>query len=138
MQCSQGEQQLGKAKEKGGFVVSIGRYCSNRNFLGICLDHKQSYCIFPSRIAHAVQVDGRKKQLHRGFGSPSSPDCSGLSIRELQQLDFKRIDFSGAIGDVEAAVTLPATTELEKRLTQSITRQVNDSGEINPSLYGRD
>lgn len=138
MQCSQGEQQLGQAKEKGGLVVSIGRYCSNRDFLGICLDHKQSYCIFPSRIAHAIQVDGRKKQLHRSFGSPSSPDCSGLSIRELQQLDFKRIDFSGAIGDVEAGVTLPATTELEKRLTQSITQQVNNSGEINPSRYGRD
>lgn len=137
MRCNQGEQRLGQAKEKGGLVVAVGRYCSHRS-LGICLEHKQSYCLFPSRIARDIQVDGRQKQLHRGFGSPVSPDCSGLSMPEIQQLDFRQIDFSNAIAGIEAGMNLPTTTALEKRLAESIARQVQSDNATASTYAGRD
>lgn len=123
MQCSQGEQQLGQAKEQGGLVLWVGRYCSHRT-LGVCLEYKQSYCIFPSRIARDIQQDGRKKQLHRDFGSAASPDCSGLSLSELQRLDFQQIDFSNAIESVIDQSAIPASSDLQKQIEQQVVKKV--------------
>jgi conjugal transfer mating pair stabilization protein TraN len=105
--CQQDEMVF--AVKKGqGLCEHMGTYCHTR-FGGSCLETKESYCCFNSKLAKAVSTQG-KQQLGISMGTPQNPNCQGLTIDQLNQLDFSRIDLSefvasitsNAIGDSEA------------------------------------
>lgn len=60
---------------------------------------KHHYCCFSTLLDKVVQVEARK-QLGRGWGSPGYPDCRGLTLEEIQRLDFSKMDFSEFIEDL--------------------------------------
>lgn len=124
LNCNDEEKALGHAKEQGGRVVKVGRYCSNK-VLGVCVEHKEGYCIFPTRIAYDVQRDGRLQQLRRNFGSGKYPDCSGLLASEIQKIDFSRVDFSNAISRVVNKSNIPSNTSAFDRIKGHIHAQAN-------------
>ena len=96
--------------------VHAGSYCSSK-FLGTCLTKKESYCCFNSRLARIVNQQGRA-QLGRGYGDAKSPDCSGITVEELQRLDFSRMDLSEFYAEI-----LPKTADLPG-LTSKIQNRV--------------
>lgn len=121
--CKDSEKELGEAKEKGGLVVYVGRYCSG-SFLGICLKHKKGYCQFPSRMAADVQIGGRK-QFNRNFGSADSPNCTGFSPQEIQKIDFSKIDFSNVIQQTENNTNLPNNAANQSAIAREIARKMH-------------
>ena len=121
--CNAEEKALGHAKEQGGLVVALGRYCSAK-VLGVCTEHKKGYCIFPSRIADDVQVGGRQAQLGRGFGEPKTPDCSGLSPSDMGRLDFDRIDFSNAIHGEMNKAQVPSGSQSQHRIEEQMKQRL--------------
>ncbi len=127
--CNGEEKALGHAKEKGGLVVSVGRYCS-AHVLGFCTEHKEGYCIFPSRIAYDIQKYGRQSQLGRGFGDGKNPDCSGLSPREIGKINFDHIDFSNVVNSVTSKAKWPSgrqsESNIEKQIREAIARKAHD------------
>ena len=127
--CNTQEKTLGHAKEQGGLVVSVGRYCSAK-VLGVCTEHKEGYCLFPSRIAYDIQTYGRHNQLGRGFGDGRHPDCSGLSPSEIGKINFDRIDFSNVIHSVTAKATWPrgsqSESHIEKKIREAIARKSHE------------
>lgn len=93
--CSGPEKELGKAK-LNYLVYYIGEYCAKEWPWPIngCEIRKNTYCIFGSKLARIVQEQGRLKQLNNAaFGTPEHPNCSGMSIAELQQIQMDKIDF---------------------------------------------
>ncbi|MEO1944258.1 MAG: conjugal transfer protein TraN, partial [Candidatus Thioglobus sp.] len=112
--CNDQEKDLGENKEKGDLVVYTGTYCHTKH-LWWCWEHRKSYCIFPSRIAYDVQVDGRGKQLHRGFGGGGNPDCSGITADEMEKLNFNKIDFS----DISSTIAKNSKAKLPNHDSQS-------------------
>ncbi|GEM_PF-951164 len=128
--CSGSEKHLGLSKEQG-IVVATGEYCRHK-FLGMCTEHRKTYCIFPSKLAYDVQVYGRQNQLGRNFGSGKNTNCSGLSASDMQHIDFSKINFSNVISDVENQKILPDTTQNKQKNTNSINKE---SGSINPNPY---
>jgi len=90
--CLPGEVELGYAKE-GGMVHKIGRYCNDRSLFGTCVSYKHVYCAFRSMLGRIVQEQGRA-QLGIGWGTTATPNCRGLSVTELQAIDFALIDFT--------------------------------------------
>lgn len=103
--CSSDEKALGEAKNKK-LTVYVGEYCSKK-VLGVCLEKKRGYCIFDSKLARIVQEQGRHGQLGIGFGSGEHPDCRGITVDELQRLDFGVMNFSDFYSDLEAGSNLP-------------------------------
>ncbi|WP_259053215.1 type-F conjugative transfer system mating-pair stabilization protein TraN [Klebsiella sp. BIGb0407] len=116
--CSSDEKALGKAKEKK-LIISIGEFCSKK-VLGVCLEKKRSYCQFDSKLAQIVQQQGRDGQLHIGFGGAKSPDCRGISVDELQAIDFDRLDFTPFMEDLMNNQNLPGNEELADKAAQRI------------------
>nr|WP_282490698.1 conjugal transfer protein TraN [Providencia alcalifaciens] len=55
--CDSEEKALGKAKQRK-LTVYVGSYWSN-NVLGVCLQKKEAYCLFDSKLAKIVQEQGR-------------------------------------------------------------------------------
>jgi conjugal transfer mating pair stabilization protein TraN len=124
--CNSEEQQIGTGKEKK-LVVSVGSYCA-RKVLGVCLQKKEGYCVFDSKLARILQVQGRRDQLGIGFGTGENPDCRGISISELQQIRFDRLDFTDFYDDLNNNVELPDQEALRQRILSDIQNSLRPGG----------
>lgn len=123
--CSSDEKALGKAKEKK-LTIYVGEYCSKR-VLGVCLEKKRGYCQFESKPARIVQEQGRRGQLGIGFGSGESPNCRGITVDELQRLDFGVMNFSDFYSDLDAGSTIPEDQALLKKAQDIIAEKMQEN-----------
>ncbi|MGX9838931.1 type-F conjugative transfer system mating-pair stabilization protein TraN [Enterobacter dykesii] len=124
--CNTEEKALAEAKKRK-LSIYVGSYCAHK-VLGVCLEKKEGYCQFESKLAKIIQDQGRRGQLGIGFGSGSSPDCRGLTVPELQRLNFDNINFADFYDDLENGATLPADQELLDRVKEQIAGQVAGGG----------
>ena len=91
--CSYEEKNLGLQKEKG-HCIYVGSYCfEEESVTGMCIKKAQSYCCFDSKLSRIIQEQGRK-QVDISLGSAETPNCRGLTVAEMQRLDFTKIDFT--------------------------------------------
>ncbi|WP_275555786.1 conjugal transfer protein TraN [Mixta sp. Marseille-Q2659] len=116
--CNTEEKEIGTGKEKK-LVVKVGSYCSKKVF-GVCLQKKEGYCVFDSKLARIVQEQGRRDQLGISFGSGENPDCRGIKVAELQGIKFDHIDFSEFYDDLNSNIKLPDQDALNQRITSDI------------------
>lgn len=123
--CSSDEKALGKAKEKK-LTIYVGEYCSKK-VLGVCLEKKRGYCQFDSKLARIVQEQGRRDQLGVGFGSGKSPDCRGITVDELQRLDFGVMNFSDFYSDLDAGSEIPEDQALLKKAQDIIAEKMKEN-----------
>lgn len=127
--CSDQEKLLGDSREKE-LAIKVGRYCSDK-VLGICIEHKESFCVFNSKIAKVIQEQGRRGQLHINFGDAKHPDCRGISPNELQRIDFSRISFTQSIfNDITKKMKTVNESEMQKLIEQHVKR-FQDTGQSN-------
>ena len=108
--CSEEDRDLGQAK-LDYLVHYIGKYCAKEWPAPAkgCEKWKHTYCVFDSKMARIVQEEGRLKQLNaNALGSPESPNCSGLSVDELQRLKMGEIDFVSPVYPFVGGKPLPA------------------------------
>lgn len=93
--CRDEDKELGQAKLN--YVAHyLGEFCS-QEVAGVCLEHKRSYCVFPSKMARIIQ-EARLNQLNaRGLGDAEHPACEGLSAAQLQRMDLGKVDFVSPI-----------------------------------------
>jgi len=102
--------------------VSLGSYCSSK-FLKLCLERKEGYCCFNSRLARIIQEQGRS-QIGKNWGSAKSPECSGFTTAEFERLDFSRIDMSEFIREVQPkAMDVQALVERMNSRVQTMTNR---------------
>ncbi|EEE9969130.1 type-F conjugative transfer system mating-pair stabilization protein TraN [Salmonella enterica subsp. enterica serovar Nigeria] len=123
--CSSDEKALGKAKEKK-LTAYVGEYCSKK-VLGVCLQKKRGYCVFDSKLARIVQEQGRRDQLGVGFGKGKSPDCRGITVDELQRLDFGVMNFSDFYDDLNAGSEIPEDQALLKKAQDIIAEKMQEN-----------
>lgn len=99
MKCTEDEQVL-SLKRGTNLCVQADRWCSQKEPLVGCVRHSQSYCCYNSLLAKAINVQGRAQVGRPIGGGQGSPDCSGLTLDEMQRIDFSRVDFSEFISSV--------------------------------------
>ncbi|MBF4211580.1 conjugal transfer protein TraN, partial [Pseudomonas donghuensis] len=99
---------LGKAKAKK-ITVSVGERCDHK-VLGACIQKSKVYCVFDGKLARIIQEQGRRDQLGEKFGSGDSPDCRGITVPELQSIDFDKINFSDFYEDLMKNQKIPDTS----------------------------
>ncbi|MDN0914313.1 type-F conjugative transfer system mating-pair stabilization protein TraN [Escherichia coli] len=112
--CNSEEKALGKAKDNK-LTVSVGEFCSKK-VLGVCLQKKRSYCQFDSKLAQIVQQQGRNGQLRISFGSAKHPDCRGITVDELQKIQFDRLDFTNFYEDLMNNQKIPDSGVLTQKV----------------------
>lgn len=123
MTCDQ-ESQMTELRRKEGLCNYVGSYCSKKTVFGICLEKKQSYCCFNSRLAKAIQDYGRA-YLHKGWGTAKRPDCKGFTMDEFAMIDFSadlngdgEDDFSSYLDEFlkEIVPDVPSVTDVSNAL----------------------
>jgi len=105
--CPGDMQVLQRAKLEGR-VVDLGYY--KRHKAG----HKHHvYCVFPTKLAGVIQIQGRSGQLHIPFGAPKYPNCRGLSPEELQRIDFHKLNLKALTTELTRRKHLPDASSID-------------------------
>ncbi len=125
--CSPQEKDLASRRSKN-LCVKVGTYCAKK-VMGTCLSKRTSFCCFPSKLAKVFQEQGHS-QLHKNWGSAESPNCEGLSIEDIQRLDFDKMDLSELFQQIQKSVTIPDSSHLQQSIKNKIKNLVTDT----PSL----
>lgn len=135
MSCEQSDQTTAVKKDQG-ICELIGSYCSSK-FLGGCIETTQSYCCFNSKLAKAINIQG-KKQLGITLGHAQAPNCRGLTVEEVMQIDMTRIDLSEFLADIVGSAL--SNSGAKGITTDSITNRNpcrDGAGNVDPSQAGR-
>ena len=122
--CNSEENALGKAKEKK-LVVYVGTFCSKK-VAKVCVQRKAGYCVFDNKLARIIQYQGRSGQLGIGFGGASSPDCRGITVDELQKIDFNAMDYSDFYDELNERANLPDREQIMEHMKNSIVEQLQN------------
>ncbi|MEY8712329.1 type-F conjugative transfer system mating-pair stabilization protein TraN [Mangrovibacter phragmitis] len=123
--CNSDEKALAAAKAKK-ITVSVGERCDH-SVLGVCIQKSQVYCVFGGKLARIIQEQGRRDQLGIGFGSGDSPNCSGITVPQLQAINFDKINFSDFYQDLMDNQKIPNTDSMVAQVKQKIAAQVNQT-----------
>jgi conjugal transfer mating pair stabilization protein TraN len=119
--CEQ-DDQLTAMKKSQNLCVALGSYCSSK-ILKVCVEKKEGYCCFNSRLARIIQEQGRA-QLGKSWGSPESPECSGFTTAEFERLDFSQIDLTEFIHEIQPkAMDVQALAERMNSRVQTMANQ---------------
>ena len=116
-QCKAEEKQLAQLKSSGSCHL-IGTHCAEKS-AGVCLRKATSYCCFPSKLARIFQQQARQ-QLRLSWGSADKPDCRGLTVAELSQVDFSKIDTTELFSDIAARFRGEKSKNLQTKSIESI------------------
>lgn len=120
--CTNDEKKLGQIRQNGE-AIYVGEYCSY-HILGVCTAHRKSFCTFNGLLATDVQTQGRFSQLGIGFGNAKNPDCRGLSVSELQKIDFSKIDFSNLEQSLQKQANFPNNQAVQQYIANKIKEEV--------------
>ena len=122
------ERLLGKMRSwhkldgKDGQCHYIGEYCSSK-FLGLCLQHKKTFCCFSSPLARIIQEQGRpQSQINISWGQPKTPNCRGFTPTEFQKIDFTKINFSEYFSDITNKQINPAASGIGNATSNAVTK----------------
>lgn len=98
------EEVLLNVKRDHRLCHYVGEYCSKRInlvFTKICVQHKETFCCYNSKIARIINEAARTQLSGLSWGGPQDPACNGLTIPQFQSLDFSQIDFSEFYADIQ-------------------------------------
>lgn len=115
------DEQIFSLKRGENLCTRTGSYCSKRVF-GICLERKQSYCCFNSRLGRIINEQGRA-QLGKGWGSAKDPECSGFTQEEFASINFATLDLSEFTREIMNSISLPSVTNLGESVQDVITKR---------------
>lgn len=121
--CSQDEKRLAQAKEEGR-AAYIGTYCARKILK--CVEEKESWCVFPTKLSSIIQIQGRLRQLGINFGwaggKENMPNCRGITPEELERINFSALDLSPIQQELIARMALPNNGSINRNNQSHIER----------------
>jgi type-F conjugative transfer system mating-pair stabilization protein TraN len=118
--CSPEEKDL-VTQRKLNKCLMIGTYCADK-VLGVCTRKKTTYCCYPSKLSKIINVQG-KKQLGMSFGNAEHPECGGLTLDEINRIDFSKLDLTELFSEIFEKFTTPNTGVLASDIQKSMTNK---------------
>lgn len=119
--CTKDENNLMNLRSKN-LCVDVGK--EKKQTMGVETVIKHHFCCFGNMLEKVIQVEGRK-QLGMNFGSGGSPNCRGLTIEEIQRLDFSKMDFSEFINELLVKFTGTYKTPNPQEIASTIKSHMN-------------
>ncbi|KAG0163891.1 hypothetical protein DFQ28_011032 [Apophysomyces sp. BC1034] len=135
--CDESEQLLGMHKGQN-LSVQVSEECSSR-ILGACVEWEEGWCSYNGAIGKILGTQGRR-QLGLGLDKA----CEGISMKQMGQLDWSKLDLSELKEQVASQATknIPnsstVTTTYENKLNQMPVTEMNTNtanGLSYPSNY---
>lgn len=119
LNCPKELQALQRAKVDGR-VVFVGDYKDG------LFERQYVFCVFPTKLAGIIQIQGRGAQLHIPFGEAKSPYCRGITPEELEKIDFKQLDISALVEEFTGRKQIPSFDNVDNINTNHVERLVDE------------
>ncbi|MDF4961936.1 conjugal transfer protein TraN, partial [Vibrio parahaemolyticus] len=74
----------------------VGSYCKSK-VLGACIEKREAYCCFNSPLSRIIQEQVRP-QLGQNFGDPKNPQCEGIPLDKIAEIDWSKINLDEWLG----------------------------------------
>lgn len=120
--CRDEQIALAAAKELGNCSY-VGQYCSKK-VMHTCIQKTYSYCCYSSPLSRIIQ-----EQVHEQLGmpigslNPKSPDCGGITIDQLEHIDWSAVDLSEWVALLKITGNFTDASDIDaERLTGSRSR----------------
>ncbi|PXX95837.1 conjugal transfer mating pair stabilization protein TraN [Halomonas sp. LBP4] len=97
--CEEEEFEL-NAKRELKSAHYIGSYCKTK-VLGYCVEKRESYCSYNSPLSRIMQEQVRK-QLDMSWGTPENPECGGIPVAQLDQVDWDLVNLDEWLGILQS------------------------------------
>lgn len=91
-ECEPEEFELA-AKKDLKVCTHLGSYCKTRTLGGACIEKRESYCCYESPLSRII-MEQAGAQFGNNYGDIRNPSCKGLTIAQLGQVDWKKVDLS--------------------------------------------
>jgi hypothetical protein len=130
--CRPHEEKTDLARDAGKCHY-LGRFCVS-HWGHYCIQDKESYCCFGSKLARIIQEQGRPQLsafgADGGWGAPDGPICVGFTPDQFSMLDFSKMDLSEFYADI-----IPPNAQ---QIQQNISNAINNfySNTINGGSAG--
>lgn len=95
LKCEKEEFEM-NAKRQLKKCTYLGSYCKTKVF-GMCVEKRGSYCCFNSPLSRIVQEQVRP-QLGLDWGSAKQPQCDGIPIERMGEVDWDKVNLDEWIG----------------------------------------
>lgn len=118
--CGEEAKELAEQR-KLNKCVQVGTYCAEKT-LGVCTRKKTTFCCYNSKLSRVINEQG-KAQLGLTFGSAENPQCQGLTLEQLTQIDFNRLDLSELFEELFSKTTIPNTNRITTDIQRSLSNQ---------------
>lgn len=123
LNCRDDEKNLAEAI-LAGRAQYVGTYCAHHKKIIGCIEYKQSWCTFASKLASIIQIQGRGAQLGITFGWAShrtnAANCRGISPEELERINFQALPLGELTESYQTRATLKNTQQIDTLTTQKI------------------
>jgi conjugal transfer mating pair stabilization protein TraN len=103
--CEQSEFMLA-ARRQMSLCDRIGTYCKENSVFG-CIETEDSYCCYNSPLSRIV-MEAAHTQFGIPIGTAENPNCSGLTISQLSQLNWDNVDLKQWYGLLAASGVIPS------------------------------
>lgn len=88
----------------------VGSYCKTE-VLGVCIEKRESYCCYSSPLSRIIQEQVRP-QLGLTFGSPKSPSCGGITMEQIGEVDWEKVNLDEWLGLLQSTGHWPNPDEI--------------------------
>lgn len=95
LKCEKEEFEM-NAKRQLKKCTYLGSYCKTKVF-GMCVEKRGSYFCFNSPLSRIVQEQVRP-QLGLDWGSAKQPQCDGIPIERMGEVDWDKVNLDEWIG----------------------------------------
>ena len=109
--CEQEEFELNQARAMQR-AKYIAPYCSKDSFFG-CIEEQKVFCVYNAPLPRIMQEEIRK-QPHMGmsWGTAKDPNCGGIRVDKLQDVDWDEVDLSEWIDMLKATDLMPNNSKM--------------------------
>ncbi|HCJ7277506.1 TPA: conjugal transfer mating pair stabilization protein TraN [Vibrio cholerae] len=108
----------------------VGAYCKSK-VLGACIEKREAYCCFNSPLSRIVQEQVRP-QLGMSFGSPKEPQCGGIPLDKIADIDWSKVNLDEWLGILQQNGKFPDPSSVNlESLTGSGSDFNIDGGRLN-------
>lgn len=116
--CSKEERDLFEKAQEGK--------CHRIGHIKKLLMTEHVYCCFPTKLSRIIQEEGHK-QLGISWGKPEEPNCQGLTLAQLQSLDFEQMDFTDFIEEIQEKIDSQKLAAKLKQMAQGFSNSLSEA-----------
>lgn len=137
MQCDEASTETA-AKINLRLCIPVGSYCATKVLAG-CWSTAHAHCCYSALLSRILEEQAHgPTQLNIGWGSPQDAStCQGLTVDQLQAMDWNRIDWSEYITDLQQRILVPTAASVTAQ-TPGVVSQTDFLGQAATTIntYG--